>query len=126
MHGWVFRLRDLNIISPDMASSYWPKVSQRGWRKNEPYEYMANEKPAILKQMIYRALDEGVISPYRVLQVLPDYNCSELDIETDIFPTARELLAMPAEERTRLTTISFALAADEDFEIFEAFGEEAI
>jgi hypothetical protein len=40
--------------------------------------------------------------------------------------TARELLALPKEERERLVAQSIALATDEDFEIFEAYSEENI
>lgn len=38
--------------------------------------------------------------------------------------TAQELLLLPAEERERLMAESFAAAADEDFEIFEANSED--
>lgn len=38
--------------------------------------------------------------------------------------TARELMALPAEERDRLVAQSIALAANEDFEIFEAYSED--
>jgi hypothetical protein len=38
--------------------------------------------------------------------------------------TARELMALPAEERERLVAQSIAQAADEDFEIFEAYSED--
>ena len=124
MHGWVFRLRDLQIISPNMASLYWPKISRRGWKKKEPYEYIADEKPAILEQMIYRALDKGVISPYQVLQVLPDFEITDEDGGTGIFPTASDLLSMPKYKRERYLDISFALAKDEEFERFEVIGEE--
>lgn len=124
MHGWVFRLKDLEIISHDMASSYWPKVSQRGWKKKEPYEFIANEKPAKLEQMIYRALDKDLISPYRVLQVLPDFEIADEKGMAEIFPTASELLSMPRTERERYLDISFALARDEEFERFEVIGGE--
>jgi hypothetical protein len=37
---------------------------------------------------------------------------------------ARELLRLPAEERERLVAAAFEAAADEDFEVFEAYSEE--
>lgn len=48
------------------------------------------------------------------------------DIETLPQKTysAEELLKLPLEERERLVAESLALAADEDFEIFEAYSEE--
>lgn len=38
--------------------------------------------------------------------------------------TALELLSLPLEERERYIAWSFELAANEDFEIFEAYSEE--
>jgi transcriptional regulator with XRE-family HTH domain len=39
-------------------------------------------------------------------------------------PSLSELLAMPLDEREKWIQRSFSLAANEDFEIFEAFDEE--
>lgn len=38
--------------------------------------------------------------------------------------TAQELMRLPFEERQKAVTAAFAAAADEGFEIFEAFGDE--
>jgi hypothetical protein len=46
-----------------------------------------------------------------------------LDIEQP-FPNQLELLAMPHDERLKWIERSFVLAANENFELFEAFGEE--
>ena len=123
MQGWVYRARDLGVIRPETAKKYWRKMNQRGWKKSEPCKFSVDERPALLKQMISTALDKDLVSPYRILQVFPGYKF-ESGLEAGVFPTATELLSMPVEERSRLTKISFALAAKEDFEIFEAFGEE--
>lgn len=40
--------------------------------------------------------------------------------------SALELMRLPAEERQRRVRAAIASAADEDFEIFEAYSEEAI
>ena len=40
--------------------------------------------------------------------------------------TALDLMKLPAEERARLVAEAFALAANEDFEIFEAYTEEEV
>lgn len=40
--------------------------------------------------------------------------------------SARDLLKLPREERQRLMAAAFALAADEDFETFEAYSEEPL
>jgi hypothetical protein len=38
--------------------------------------------------------------------------------------TARELLHLPPDERDKLVAAAFEAAADEDFEIFEAYSED--
>jgi len=51
----------------------------------------------------------------------------ELEIPPDTFArtyTARDLMNMPPEERSRIMTEAFNQAAEEDFEIFEAYSEE--
>lgn len=40
--------------------------------------------------------------------------------------SALELMRLPAEERQRRVQAAIASAADEDFEVFEAYSEEAI
>lgn len=40
--------------------------------------------------------------------------------------SALELMRLPAEERQRRVQAAIAAAADEDFEIFEAYSEEAL
>lgn len=50
-------------------------------------------------------------------------------LETPTYPTkrrysARDLLQLPLEERERLVAESFAAAADENFEVFEANTED--
>ena len=125
MQGWAYRATDLGLISPNFAQSFWRAVNQRGWKKREPCEFAADEKPELLKQMICRAMEENMISHHQVLSVLRDCSFTEPEMESDIYPSATELLSMPSDWRKRFTAVSFALAAKEDFEIFEAFGEDA-
>jgi hypothetical protein len=40
--------------------------------------------------------------------------------------SARELMKLPVEERERLMSAAFTLAAEEDFEVFEAYREEGL
>ena len=124
MQGWVYRAKDLGLISSNFAQSFWRAVNQRGWKKREPFEFAADEKPSFLKQMICRALDKELISPYQVLQVLPNYEIADERGVTGFYPTASELLSMPRSERKRYMDISIALARDEEFERFEVIGGE--
>ena len=47
-------------------------------------------------------------------------------LEHDHPLSAIELMRLPAEERQRRVQAAIASAADEDFEIFEAYSEEAV
>ena len=124
--GWIFRAKNLGIISEDYATQLWQDLNRLGWKQSEPsdYAYTADETPTILEQMCYRAISEGLISPERVLQVLPDFRFEETLMPESDFPTPTQLLAMPQEERQKWIDLSFELAKDMEFERFDAFGED--
>ena len=124
MQGWVYRGKDLGIFSPGLARTFWLEMSRRGWRISEPYTLIVDEKPDLLEGLILSATEGNLVSDERVLQALPDFEFAESVSESDIFPTATELMAMPREDREYWMDRSYALAADEEFELFEAFGEE--
>lgn len=124
MQGWVFRGKDLGIFSPGLARTFWLEVSRRGWRKMEPYSLATDEMPEKLDEMILLATKTRTIPEERVIQALPKFEFTESVSESEVFPTASELLAMPNEDREYWLERSFALAADDDVEVFEAFGEE--
>lgn len=124
IQGWIVRARDLDIITENYARQLFRRVSMMGWRKGEPFPYIADEEPVLLKQMILHAIAESLITVDRVRQVLPTFAIEEPVPETRDFPSATELLAMPVELREKWMQQSFEMAAGEDFEVFEAFGEE--
>ena len=77
MAAWVVRAKDLDIISQNQYTLMFKDLSIRGWRKQEPIEYLGDEEPLQLKQMSLRAVAEGLTSPDRitvafVLAVLDD------------------------------------------------------
>ena len=57
----LYRFRDLNIISSGYYRLWCMKISQDGWRKEEP-EPLDVEKPKWLRQNILRALSERWIT----------------------------------------------------------------
>lgn len=122
MGAWIRRARDLDIISEGHYTELCKKMSAQGWRKKEPGEYKGDEEPLQLKQMALRAVAKGLMSPDRINSVCPgclDHAGDETESE---HLTVRDLLKMPEDERNAAMERAFALAADEDFEIFEAFG----
>ncbi len=58
------------------------------------------------------------------LHASADFSLEKPVIEPRNFPRPTELLNMPLAEREYWINCSFNLATNEDFEIFEAFGEE--
>lgn len=117
--GWVYRARDLDIISAATATRLWQELGELGWRRQEPVELEAEEVPTRLRQMVLRAHAEGIISRTQAEKLCP--GCLP-PVENEIL-SPREIMRLPFEERQRLLTESVKAAQDEDFEILEAFGE---
>jgi Zn-dependent peptidase ImmA (M78 family) len=117
--GWVYRARDLDIISEATAARLWQELGERGWRKQEPIKLEAEEVPTRLRQMVLRAYAEGIISRTQAEKLCP--GCLP-PVENEIL-SPREIMRLPFDERQRLLAQSVKAAQDEDFEILEAFGE---
>lgn len=120
MSAWIRRARDLGIINHSVYRSLNIELRHRGWHKAEPVEYQGDEEPLQLKQMTQRALAEGALSPDRIESAGITIECYAEDELISSHLTARDLLAMPEQERQAVMEKAFALAAEEDFEIFEA------
>ena len=69
MAAWIRRARDLKIISERYYETLNIERSSLGWRKREPVEYLGDEEPLRLKQMIQRAVAEGLASPDRMTRI---------------------------------------------------------
>ena len=77
------------------------------------------ETPMCLRQMVLQADAEGIISHTQTEKLCTEYLPT---VENERL-SPREIMRLPFEERQRLLTESIKAAQDEDFEIFEAFGE---
>lgn len=120
MAAWIRRARDLKIISERYYKALNIERSSRGWRINEPVEYLGDEEPIQLKQMASRAVSEGLVSIDRMTRIGVDFWESERKRPESKHLTVYDLLAMPEDEREAVMTRAFELAAEYDFEIFEA------
>jgi Zn-dependent peptidase ImmA (M78 family)/transcriptional regulator with XRE-family HTH domain len=120
MAAWIYRAKDLGIITEHYATSLYRELSERGWRKREPVDYIADEKPLKLDQMAHRAVAEGLISHDQICRVYPDW----AEQKTASPATGRfsiyDLLARPEDEQRRVMEAAVAEAANEPFETFEA------
>ena len=118
--AWIRRAYDLGIIAYSTYTSMNRDLRSNGWHLNEPGEYRGDEEPLQLKQMAQRAIAEGLVSPDRMTRIgLEDWEPETEQRESEHL-TVYDLLAMPEEERKAVMDRAFELAADYDFEKFEA------
>lgn len=120
MAAWIRRARDLKIISQRHYEDLNIERSSLGWRMREPVEYLGDEEPLQLKQMIQRVVAEGLVSPDRMTRIGVDVWKTEPEASESEHLTVYDLLAMPEDEREAVMERAFEAAADYDFEIFEA------
>jgi Zn-dependent peptidase ImmA (M78 family)/transcriptional regulator with XRE-family HTH domain len=70
MQAWIFRARDLEIITPSMARQLFQQFRARGWHRKEPGQEYPSEKPLRMERLIYRALAEDLISRSKAQELL--------------------------------------------------------
>jgi transcriptional regulator with XRE-family HTH domain len=70
MQAWIFRARDLEIISEAVAARLFQRFRANGWHRHEPGEAIPAEKPRRMERLIYRALAEDLISRSRAQELL--------------------------------------------------------
>jgi Zn-dependent peptidase ImmA (M78 family)/transcriptional regulator with XRE-family HTH domain len=70
MQAWIFRAKDLEIISPSMARQLFQQFRARGWHRKEPGQVFLSEKPLRMERLIYRALAEDLVSRSKAQELL--------------------------------------------------------
>ena len=70
MQAWIFRAKDLGIISENAAARLFHRFRTNGWHRQEPGEALFGEKPLRMERLIYRALAEDLISRSRAQELL--------------------------------------------------------
>ncbi len=130
MQAWIHRAHDLGVISDIYYKECFKEFGQRGWRKKEPVEYEGREVPTRLKQMVLRALSEGLITSEKADELCPGYadEIQSRKTQEKIF-TASRLANLPGKERRKILKAA-AVSAVEDYKndkeltAFEAFDED--
>ena len=120
MAAWIRRARDLGIISAHQYESLNIELSALKWRRCEPVEYLGDEEPLQLRQMVQRAVAEGLVSSDRMTRIGVDVWEPPEDKGKLDHLTVYDLMAMPEAERNAVMKRAFELAAKEDWEIFDA------
>lgn len=62
MQAWIFRARDLGIISPSAAKNLFQQFRIKNWHRVEPGAEYPPEEPVRMERLIYRSLVEDLIS----------------------------------------------------------------
>jgi Zn-dependent peptidase ImmA (M78 family) len=94
----LFRLKDLEIITPSYYKQWWMDINRLGWKKQEPIE-IAPEKPKRFRLQVYRALSEELIGEQAGEQLLND------TLETSsprLLTQRRAFLELPKDLRCRI------------------------
>lgn len=70
MQAWVFRARDLGIISQSYARALFKKFRITGWHRKEPGEEYPPEESVRMERLIYRSFVEDMISRSKAQELL--------------------------------------------------------
>jgi Zn-dependent peptidase ImmA (M78 family)/transcriptional regulator with XRE-family HTH domain len=70
MGAWLFRARDLGIVSEASYLSTVKRFRARGWHKTEPCEPYPQERPQLFEQMVFHALAEDLIAESKAAELL--------------------------------------------------------
>ena len=70
MQAWVYRARDLQIISEGAAKRIFQMFRVKGWHRQEPGDEFPSEEPTRMERLVYRALAEDLISRSRAQELL--------------------------------------------------------
>ena len=70
MQAWIYRARDLGIISQKEYHRLFDIFSEKNWRQREPGDQILPEEPKRMKRLVMRAYSEGVISSSRASELL--------------------------------------------------------
>lgn len=130
MQAWIFRAADLGIIDESHKRTLFAEMGSRGWRRVEPVKFDGQEQPTRFRQLVVRALAEGLISRAQAERLCPNVT---REAETSAPPVggmdARSLHRITKADRKRLLEQAAALVSKDyedggDLTGFEALSEE--
>ncbi len=70
MQAWIYRAKDLGIITESTATGLFKHFRRNGWHKNEPGDILPPEEPKRMERLVMRALAEDLISESRAAELL--------------------------------------------------------
>lgn len=70
MGAWLFRAKDLGIISDEFFIGMRKFFSIKGWHKKEPHDDLVGEEPIFMTRLVLKSHAEGIISTSKVAELL--------------------------------------------------------
>jgi len=70
MQQWIYRAKDLFIISDSRASQLFKTFRANNWYRQEPGHAVPEEQPQRYKMLVLQAVTEGLLSPVRASEFL--------------------------------------------------------
>lgn len=95
----LFRLRDLNVMSPASFSSWYRLINKNNWKKNEPMP-MKEEKSQGFEKNVLHAFSEGLISSDEAAHLLGE----DIDSKDLSLITKKEFLKLSKNDREKILT----------------------
>jgi Zn-dependent peptidase ImmA (M78 family)/transcriptional regulator with XRE-family HTH domain len=129
MQAWIFRARDCGIIDDQHFRFLFDQMSRLGMRRTEPVKYIGRECPQRFRQMVLRALAEGLLNQQQALALCPQL-CLAPTNAGAAGSQAAVLRALPAGQRDALLaqaaeSLVDYYATDPRLTAFEALDEES-
>jgi len=70
MNAWLYRAKDLEILSATNFQKMMRFFNKQGWRKEEPGKGVDSEKPQLFEQLVFRALAEDLIGESKAAELM--------------------------------------------------------
>ena len=99
VQGWVRRAFDCRIIGQATYRNLNIRIRARGWHREEPFSYTGMEQPLLFRRLLWRALDEGVVSRREAREMLPGYEWAPEAQLHEAGPSLAELARMGPEQQ---------------------------
>lgn len=129
MQAWIMRARECGIIDDGHLRFLFDQMSRLGMRRKEPVEYKGCERPQRFRQMVSRALAEGLLSQKQAHALCPQLGSASTDSATAGSPAAALRAMSPDQRDVQLAQIAEQLAdyyaTDPELTTFDAFDEES-
>jgi Zn-dependent peptidase ImmA (M78 family) len=111
MQAWLRRARDLGIITPSWYKNTVVIFRKRAWHREEPGKQIVPEVPLRFRQLVLRAMAEGIISRERAEELNP--GIVSLNGKEGEMTKAKKIAALSLEERRKLLEAAAERAARE-------------